>query len=296
MKPGDRIRIHMHDTADGFRVDLTDLTSGESGSMTASVANGFGHILYTPTSSTCQVAPYAFHPEYSTGNPRGNTWSAHTYNVAYSDEIGHFENCLKLDANFNCAKPGKQDSGGLDPDDGNNFCVPGSDSSLIKIDGCLSGDGDWDSQSYSNDWPGTDPNVARDRALHPSPLLFTSPKTNNGTTNYSTIAFEADLPRIEASDSQDNPPFCDTHTGANCVNPPNGAQFYPFFSTTNTSDGCTWQECGNFIPGTTNNFGGSSTTEFGPLLATVFPAPGFTTVVRFDNFNSGDQRNPCPAN
>ncbi len=80
--------------------------------MTASVANGFGHILYTPTSSTCQVAPYAFHPEYSTGNPRGNTWSAHTYNVAYSDEIGHFENCLKLDANFNCAKPGKQECRG----------------------------------------------------------------------------------------------------------------------------------------------------------------------------------------
>ncbi len=80
------------------------------------------------------------------------------------------------------------------------------------------------------------------------------------------------------------------------MNPPNGAQFYPFFSTTNTSDGCTWQEGGNFIPGTTNNFGGSSTTEFGPLLATVFPAAGNTTVVRFDNFNSGDQTNPCPAN
>ena len=77
--------------------------------MTASVANGFGHILYKPTSSTCHVAPYAFHPEYSTANPRGNTWSAHTYNVAYSDEIGHFENCIKIDANFNCAKPGKQD-------------------------------------------------------------------------------------------------------------------------------------------------------------------------------------------
>ena len=76
MNPGDRIRIHLHDTRAGFRVDLTDLTTGQHGSMTASIANGFGHILYTPNSSTCQEAPYAFHPEYSTANPRGNTWSA----------------------------------------------------------------------------------------------------------------------------------------------------------------------------------------------------------------------------
>jgi hypothetical protein len=124
--------------------------------------------------------------------------------------------------------------------------------------------------------------------------LFTSPVTN-GRTNYSTIAFETDLPRIEASDSQDNPPFCDRTTGANCVNPPNGAQFYPFFSTRDVNGTCTWQEGGPFIPGTTNDFGGSSTAEFGPLLKTVYPRPGFTTVNRFNNFNSGDRQNPCPV-
>ncbi len=119
--------------------------------MTASVANGFGHILYTPTSSTCQEAPYAFHPEYSTASTRGNTWSVHTYNIAMSDEIGHFENCLALDdTGVNCAQPGAQDAGGLDEDDGNSFCVPGSDSTLVKIDGCFSADGDWDGQSYRN--------------------------------------------------------------------------------------------------------------------------------------------------
>jgi hypothetical protein len=40
--------------------DMTDLTTGRHGSMTASVANGFGHILYNPNSTTCQAAPYAF--------------------------------------------------------------------------------------------------------------------------------------------------------------------------------------------------------------------------------------------
>jgi hypothetical protein len=292
MNPGDRIRVHLHDTLAGLRADLTDLSTGQSGSMTASVANGFGHILFTPGSSTCQEAPYAFHPAYSTANPRGNTWTAHTYNVAFSDEIGHFENCLQIDANGNCLSAGSQDSSGLDPDD--SGCVPGTDSTVVKIDGCFSPDGDYDGQSYRNDWPGTNPVPGQDRKFHPSPVMFTSPTLSNGK-NFSTVAFETDLPRIEASDSQTNPPFCNTATGENCVNPPMGAQFYPFFSTTNNHGTCSWQEGGRFIPGTVNDFGGSSTTEFGSLLLTLFPVAGNTTVLRFDNFNSGDMANPCPV-
>jgi hypothetical protein len=295
MNPGDRIQVHLHDTPAGLQADLTDLTTGQGGSMTASVANGFGHILFTPGSSTCQEAAYAFHPAYSTANPRGNTWSAHTYNVAYSDEIGHFENCLQIDANFNCVSPGAQDASGLDSDDGGGSCVPGTDSTVVHIDGCFAADGDWDGQSYQNDWPGTNPAPGQDGKLHPSPVLFTSPLTGNGTTNYSTVAFETDLPRIEASDSQANPPFCDLSTGANCVNPPNGAQFYPFFSTRIDKGTCSWQEGGPLIPGTKNDFGGSSTTEFGPLLQTLFPIAGFTTELRYENFNSGDLPNPCPV-
>jgi hypothetical protein len=290
MNPGDRIRFHMHDTPAGFRVDMTDLTTGKHGSMTASTANGFAHVLYTPNSSTCQAAPYAFHPEYSTANPRGNTWSAHTYNVAMSDEIGHFENCLAIDANGNCTSAGAQDPS-LDADD--TGCVPGTDSTVVKINGCFAADGDYDGQSYRNDWPGTNPNPFLDRALHPTPVLFTSPLTRG--KNYSTIAFETDLPRIEAADSQANPPFCDRVTGANCVNPPAGAQFYPFYTTTFRHGVCNWQQGGRFIPGTVNKFGGSSTAEFGPLLHTLYPEAGFTTAVLINNFNSGDMKNPCRA-
>jgi len=290
MNPGDRIRFHMHDTSAGFRVDMTDLSTGKHGSMTASTANGFAHVLYTPNSGTCQSAPYAFHPEYSTANPRGNTWSAHTYNVAMSDEIGHFENCLAIDANGNCTSAGAQDPS-LDADD--TGCVPGADSTVVKINGCFAADGDYDGQSYRKDWPGTNPNPFLDRALHPTPVLFTSPLTRG--KNYSTVAFETDLPRIEAADSQANPPFCDRVTGANCVNPPAGAQFYPFFTTTFRHGVCNWQQGGRFIPGTVNKFGGSSTAEFGPLLRTLYPEAGFTTAVLINNFNSGNMRNPCRA-
>jgi hypothetical protein len=286
MSPGDRIRIHMHDTPAGFRIDLTDLTTHQSGSMTASVANGFAHVLYTPGAATCQSAPYAFHPEYSTANPRGNTWSAHTYNVSFSDEIGHFEHCLQLDAQFNCAVAGSDDPGGLDDDDDHNFCVPGKDAWTVHINGCFFSDGDFDGPSYQNDWPGTNPDSRVDQRFHPEPVLFTSPTTNGGH-NYPTMAFEADLPRIEST--------CNRTTGAGCVNPPPGAQFYPFYSTRIDSGTCTWQQGGDFIPGTVNDFGGSSAAEYGPLLQTVYPAAGFTTVLRYNNFNSGDLSNPCPV-
>ena len=164
----------------------------------------------------------------------------------------------------------------------------------MKINGCFSADADYDGQSYLPDWPGTNRDARKDRKLHPSPVLFTSPLAN-GRTNYETVAFETDLPRIEAADSQDNPPFCDRTTGANCVNPPAGAQFYPFFTTGVHNGTCTWQQGGNFIPGTTNHFGGSSTAEFGGLLKTVYPEPGFTTQTLINNFNSGDLNNPCPV-
>ena len=291
MNPGDRITIHMHDTRAGLRIDLKDRTTGQSGSMTASIANGFGHVLFEPDSDTCHAEPYAFHPEYSTANPRGNTWSAHTYNVAYSDEIGHFENCLQLDADFNCAVSAGDEPGGT-PDGDDGFCVPGSDSLLIHIDGCFLDDGDFDGPSYRNDWPGTDPNPVRDARYHPTPLLFTSPLAN-GKTNYSKVAFETDLPRIEASDSQLNPPFCDRTSGADCVNPPAGADFYPFFSTRWDNGTCTWQEGGRYIPGTLNDFGGSSTTEFGSLLLTPYPTTGNTIVWRYNNFQNDLGTNPC---
>ncbi len=293
MNPGDRIWFHMHDTPAGFQVNMTDLTTGQSGSMTASIANGFGHILYTPNSSTCQEAPYAFHPAYSTANARGAVWTAHTYNVAYSDELGHFENCITVDTStFNCTDPGFQDQGsGIDEDDLNNFCVPASFSMLVMINGCYSADEDFDSQSYQLDWPGTNPNPTVDQELHPSPVQFTSPLTNGHT--YQTVAFETDLPAIEAQGAQDSGPFCNQDTGADCVDPPDGAPFYPFYTTTNIGGTCNWQEGGNFLPNTVDHFGGSSTTEYGGVLHVLYPNVNMTTFTQIDDFNSGDLKNPC---
>jgi hypothetical protein len=49
------------------------------------------------------------------------------------------------------------------------------------------------------------------------------------------------------------------------------------------------------MPGTTNTFGGSSTTEYGGLIATYFPpAPGFPAEFDYENFRR-IMPNPCPS-
>ncbi len=60
MNSGDVIRLHMRDTPAGFLVAVNDQTTGARGSMTASVANGFGPIDYQPTATTCAETPCAF--------------------------------------------------------------------------------------------------------------------------------------------------------------------------------------------------------------------------------------------
>ena len=104
------------------------------------------------------------------------------------------------------------------------------------------------------------------------------------------MSFETDLPAIEFQTG------CDTTTGAGCVNPPPGANFYPIYSTRG-SGSCAWQEGGIHIPGTINTFGGSSRSEYGPLLALVYPDfPGLPgTVFAFEDFRRVHSSNPCPS-
>jgi hypothetical protein len=292
MKSGDVLAVHMFDTPAGFRVDITDASSGQHGSMTASTANGFAQVLFQPNSATCDTAPDAFHPEYSTSSEQTRVpWAAHTYNIAFSDEIGHFENCAAADPNTGLCT--QQANGGpIDPDD--NGCFNPSDSSLVQIGGCLGNapnDDDFNGQSYLNDWPGTgSPSV--DRATKPTAIMFTSPLIN-GTRQFNRIGFEADLPRIE--DNGSSAPQCNRSTGVGCVDPPPGAQFYPFYSTTNVGGTCAWQLGGADIPGTVDKFGGSSTAEFGSPLTTVYPGTGNQPITRVNNFRQVLPNNPCAA-
>jgi hypothetical protein len=296
MDSGDVLTIDIHDGADGLTTIVHDLSNGQSGSMTASAGNGFAQILFEPDSTTCHEAPYTFRPMYATSSEHTRVpWAAHSYNVAFSDEIGHFEYCNSVASDGSCAANSEPS---LDGDD--NGCFGPEASLLVLIGGCIATDNDFDGVSYQPVWPGTDPNRGQDAKYHSTSILFTSPLFG-GSQNYSRVAFEADLPRIEAADFGGN---CNRTTGDGCVNPPPGSNFYPFYSTADAHktssaskdlSGCVWQLGGPYLKGTTNDFGGSSAAEFGQLLFSNYPNPNPANRLRTNNFRNILSSNPCPA-
>ena len=308
MNPGDSLIVTIRDTPQGLRTTVKDMTTGQTGFMTASVANGFAQIVFDPTATTCKSHPYAYHPMYSTSSETTNvTWAAHTFNVAFSDEIGHFNYC---DAQDNSIAPGLGAclkspveteidlQGNHEADD--FFCVDTTSSlffgSLRALGGCLDSDVDFDGIPYRNAWAGTGPDPYGFSAL-PSPIRFTSPKFrpsrrggDDDLRSFSRVAFEADIAAIEDSS------VCDVLTGNGCVNPPPGALFYPIYSTTNIDEQCWWQLGGGSIPGTTNNFGVSSASEFSTIFGYPFETgtlsnPG--SALYFGNYHQVLPKNPC---
>ncbi len=90
MNPGDRLQVGIVDTPGGLRASVTDLTTGQSGTMTASAANGF--MDSNPVS--CAGRPFTFHAEFSTASPQnGVPWAAAVGTVTMANELGHFTPC-----------------------------------------------------------------------------------------------------------------------------------------------------------------------------------------------------------
>jgi hypothetical protein len=299
MNSGDQIRVTMHDTGQGLRVDLDDLTTHQHGFMTASPQNGFAQFKYDPTGTSCTAIPYAFHPMYSTSSEQTRViWAAHSNNIGFTDEIGHWEACngaavpatpFGLDSNGNevSCPSGNTEGDGEPADEDDNFCFPASESSLVQLQGCTDTNVGFDGSSYQPVWP--DGNTT----LHPTPLRFTSPLTGSDyTQQYARAGLEADLPRIETN-------TCNRTTGAGCTLIPTTddgtpAAFYPYFSITSAGGGCQWQ-LGGAIPGTTNDFGKNA--GYGnllPLTYLVFGGGG-STAVRYNDFRNVFSQNPCPS-
>jgi hypothetical protein len=297
LNPGDQASVTLTDTPSGFETIVHDSTTGQTGTMTANPANGFGQIKYQPGGHSCQEMPYTFHPMYSTSSPRTRVlWAAHTYNVAFSDEIGHFDFCSHISANTGSCDGTEGVPGDTESADGDdNYCSSAEQSLFYPATGCVDSNAPgFDGVPYHNYWPDGS-------ATKPTPVLFSSPKTGTAyTTPYSQIAFETDLPRIEAADLGGN---CQRlTTGANCVDPPRtddgaSAAFYPYFSTVSTPNGtatCSYG-IGSTLPNTIHNFGGSAHAEFGSLLHTTYWTFGGhgATNQRYNNFNSGPLSNTC---
>jgi hypothetical protein len=299
MNQGDHLKVAFGDTPNGLRVVIHDLSTGQSGSMTASKANGFAQIGFDPTGTSCQAIPYNFHPMYGTSSTKTRvTWAAHGFNVGFDSEIGHFQFCtgpgfipatpfgLKPNGHPTVCPKVDQEGRGLNvtPSDGEDaFCFPAKEAPLYKVAGCTFTNGGFDGASYQRLW------ANGNTKQHPTPFQFSSPVTGTALDQqYSQAVFEADLPAVEGT--------CDVVTGNGCTLIPQTdsggpATFYPFFSdTTKGGGGCIWQ-FGQDIPGEISDFGANG--QWGTLTPLDYTNPGGSSSNFFEDFRN-IVPNSCP--
>ena len=90
MNPGDVLKVSITDPASGLTTRVDDLTTGQTGYMQASAANGFANTSI----SDCSGTRFTFHAEYNTAKPQNQVpWAALEGGVLMEQEIGHFESC-----------------------------------------------------------------------------------------------------------------------------------------------------------------------------------------------------------
>ena len=294
MGSGDRLTVDIHDGPNGLTTSIHDLTTGQTGSMTASAANGFAQVNYQPAAATATSrrtrSGRCTRPRASTPACRGRR-TATTSRSRTRSATSSTATRPTRPATAPTGRPGRA----LDDDDTpllqRGRLAPRADRRLhrhrqrlrrVVVRPKLAGNG-------TEQRPG--PEIPSDSITFSSPLF-------NGNQNYSRVAFEADLPRIEAADFGGN---CDRFTGTGCTNPPPGADFYPIYSTGSSTQNpsanghCVWQLGGPDIKGTTNTFGGNSAAEYGPLLFSFYPNPNPAIALRTNNFRRILDSNPCPA-
>jgi hypothetical protein len=287
MNPGDDITVHMFDADLGggqhaLREQIVDHTTGQTGFMTASAANGFMHTSIVDCSGT----PFNWEPDYSTAKPRNQvSWAALEGAIFTQFEIGHFEPCTDLadPSSFNigfpdtfyqtCIGPYEETAS---PDPGNPEVTDapcyfkgdthGGIADPDTVTGCepvvgpfaASSDLDYDGTSYWADWPTSlTPNQ------FPSPFLQAQPLSHGH--RYPRFNFETTAPATEATCMPD---------GSGCAVPPPGApgNFYPYWTLARVNGQCVWEfgqmQNGNTFGGAAQ-YGGPSARFFGTLESPI---------------------------
>jgi hypothetical protein len=261
MNPGDKITIHMFDATipggHALEAKETDLTTGKSGFMIASAANGF----MNTNPFDCTGTPFNFEPEYSTARAQNDIpWGIGPYMINNQFEIGHFEACKSVNtpATFtigtlkdtyykNCVGPYEttKENPNLEPDDSPCYRAGdthGGTAAPNLVTGCdvfldAIGDLDYDGSPYWPDWPDST-TVNR----FPTPFLQQQPTTTGGR-RYQWIQFVTDSSATQFNTN------CNLVTGTGCVLPPKGpGHFYPYWTLAKVGGTCVW-EFGNMSNG-----------------------------------------------
>ena len=107
INPGDTLAVSISDPPSGFTTAIRDLTTHQTGFMTASAANGF----MNTSMADCSGTPFTFHAEYSTAKQQNQVpWAALEGGVLMQQEIGHSEVCNSVTNQdpFSATYPGGQ--------------------------------------------------------------------------------------------------------------------------------------------------------------------------------------------
>jgi hypothetical protein len=294
MNPGDKITVHMFDAKirGGHALEVTedDLTTGKTGFMIASGANGF----MNTDPFTCRGTRFNFRPEYNTASAANIIpWGIGPYMINDQDEIGHFEPCTKLsgrstesigkvnDVFFkNCAGPYEKRTDspppkGMPTEDEPCFNLHDTHSGLAKgspneVNGCsdffFGGDLDFDGTSYRTDYP--DSTTVSSANHFPTPFLQDQPTT--GGQQYTSIQFMTDITASELNSG------CNLFTGGGCDMPPLGASFYPYWTQAMVGGSCVW-EFGRMTNGNTfgadKQYGSVGPSTIGAFVGNIMPNP-----------------------
>jgi hypothetical protein len=263
MNPGDKLTVHIWDApapggGHALEVKVNDLTTGQTGFMQASAANG-----YQATGiADCSGRPFNYEPEYNTAGKNNIVpWAALQTDISTEFEIGHSEPCKNLSnpatdglLDFTAGDPfwltcngpyessTSSDSSSSNPEGfgGDAFCYPRGDTHaalnqfgivsdpnmqtfcLAELNG---GDLDFDGTSYWADWP-TSINAT---TKNPGSFVQSAP-TSNGK-NYPQSFFQTDVGLSEAP--------CEQNSPSGCTVPPAGpGNFYPYWSTQGGGSNC----------------------------------------------------------
>ncbi len=257
MNPGDKITVRMFDAkipgGHALEARETDRTTGQSGFMIASAANGF----MNTSPFSCKGRPFNFQPEYSTARAQNIIpWGIGPYMINNQFEIGHFEPCTFVqgkisgvkDTTFTtCRGPyekTKDTPAVFEPDDSPCYRAGdthGGTAPPNLVTGCdvfddAIGDLDYDGSGYYPDWPD-----ATTASKFPSPFLQHEP--TSGGHPYPRFQFMTDASATEFNTK------CNLTTGHGCVMPPKGpGHFYPFWTRAKVGGSCVW-EFGNMTNG-----------------------------------------------
>jgi hypothetical protein len=288
MNPGDKIRSKIFDASIGggqhaLETRIDDLTTGQSGYMVASAANGFMATSF----DDCSGTPFNYEPEYDSARYNNVVpWAALQMGIANQFEIGHFTPCTRVGGQqsfqfgsftdtyykrcFGPYEKSRSDEG-VEPNDSPCYTFGDTHGGVADpnlVTGCdnffsANGDLDFDGTSYWADWPDS---VTPDS--WPSTFLQEQPTT--GGQLYSKIQFQTDAAASETT--------CSPGGLSGCRVPPPGGpgKFYPYWTQAMVDGTCVW-EFGQMTNGNTfgkaKQYGVASSWYFGNLEGPVMNLP-----------------------